>query len=333
MPEINRNIHSKSFALWRMPNESKVFKICQESSGNYRFVMAPFEKKEQKRLVISANIIEEVSDNEINSWLNAERRFHKKEEQKEVYSQDFEKFLTELQSSSPVQKLVLARSIQIKTTAKAEHIFAKLQQKFPDAFVYLFFDGTEYWLAATPEILLSKKDSKLKTMALAGTSFEEKKEQIHWTSKEFREHQLVVDYITQKLQEVKLKPSFQKEPQTVKAGFVWHLKTPIECDIPDAFDLNKLTQKLHPTPAVCGTPMKEAYDFILEKEQLNRRFYTGYVGIEQENEAHYFVNLRCMMLKNETAEVFVGGGLLSDSDFEKEWEETISKSKTIISCL
>ncbi|MBT8291401.1 MAG: chorismate-binding protein, partial [Muriicola sp.] len=46
-----------------------------------------------------------------------------------------------------------------------------------------------------------------------------------------------------------------------------------------------------------------------------------------------FVNLRCMELREDKAIIYVGGGITQDSDPEKEWQETIAKSRTILKVL
>jgi isochorismate synthase len=42
--------------------------------------------------------------------------------------------------------------------------------------------------------------------------------------------------------------------------------------------LKTLIRALHPTPAVCGLPRGYAKKFILENEQYDRSFYTGFLG-------------------------------------------------------
>ena len=93
---------------------------------------------------------------------------------------------------------------------------------------------------------------------------------------------------------------------------------------------------MHPTPAVCGLPRNNAKDFVLKNENYHRSFYTGFLGeinMEDKNlnskNSSLFVNLRCMEIRNEKASIYVGGGITKDSVAKKEWEETVSKSKTM----
>ena len=119
----------------------------------------------------------------------------------------------------------------------------------------------------------------------------------------------------------------------------------------EAGNMKKLIMALHPTPAVCGLPKAPAKKFILENENYNREFYTGFLGElnlkktvqrssnrkNRENQAYasitktsaLFVNLRCMKLEDNKAVLFVGGGITKDSDPVAEWEETSNKAQTM----
>ena len=115
--------------------------------------------------------------------------------------------------------------------------------------------------------------------------------------------------------------------------------------------LGKVVLALHPTPAVCGRPLEIAKQFILNNEDYNRDFYTGFLGelnFEKaqsrnrnrrniENNAYasikkttsLYVNLRCMQLKRNEIDIYVGGGITEDSNAESEWQETVEKTSTI----
>ena len=89
-------------------------------------------------------------------------------------------------------------------------------------------------------------------------------------------------------------------------------------------------KKLHPTPAVCGLPKKEAFEFIQENEGYDRGFYAGYLGIDsQRRTKEYFVNLRSAEFCQNQIKIYVGGGVTAESNPQKEWEETELKSGTI----
>jgi len=127
--------------------------------------------------------------------------------------------------------------------------------------------------------------------------------------------------------------SYQKTgPVDHLAGKIYHLKSTFSFDAPA--DPSKLIADLHPTPAVCGQPKKEAMQHILQSENYDRKYYTGYLGpVNFRNKSSLFVNLRCMEVSSEHIVLYLGGGITAASDPEKEWLETEAKAGTLLDIL
>lgn len=254
---------------------------------------------------------------------------------KAFYLQLVEKGLNEIKSGN-LKKIVLSRRIEKETTKSPSDIFRSLIQRYGNAFCYLFYHpkvGT--WCGATPETLFSIEGNQLTTVSLAGTLPVHQNAIPNWTEKEKEEQSLVTDYINKQLSST-LKNLKVGELQNIKAGKLWHLKTTITAEMPKNVGVSDIVRLIHPTPAVCGIPTRESSRFIIENEGYDRRFYTGFLGelnLNDEQQASFFVNLRCMELVDGTARVFVGGGITSDSSPESEWEETQNKSQTMLSLL
>lgn len=267
------------------------------------------------------------------------------------------------------KKVVLSRKeVLHSANLDAIKLFQKLLKNYPEAFVYLMYHpqvGT--WLGASPEKLLEVERNRFKTMALAGTQKYKDTMDVDWGEKERKEQQIVTDTILDNIKDsiTNIKTS---GPFTTRAGALLHLRTDIAGEIisdkgnsrTDAMlgistvnpkNLKRIITALHPTPAVCGLPKNESRNFILENENYDREFYTGFLGEinmlqevkrssnrrNQENQAYssfvpktsLFVNLRCMKITSGSAEVFVGGGITKESVPEAEWEETQNKAGTM----
>ncbi|MBP2832668.1 isochorismate synthase [Aquimarina sp. U1-2] len=239
-------------------------------------------------------------------------------------------------TSSTIEKIVLSRTEEIvhADTFDALVLFKRLISSYPSAFVYFWYHpkvGT--WLGATPETLLQSKNDKVATMSLAGTQPYESNKPIHWGSKEIEEQELVTRHILKTLHPV-LHTITSSKTYTYRAGSLLHLRTDITGDIAAEANLSEIIKILHPTPAVCGLPTKEAQTFIQQHEGYDRKFYTGFLGELNKNEngetaSNLFVNLRCMELKKNRAILYVGGGITKDSIPEKEWKETVKKTETM----
>ena len=70
---------------------------------------------------------------------------------------------------------------------------------------------------------------------------------------------------------------------------------------------------------------------IIEVEKRQRRYYSGYLGgVKENNTFSLFVNLRSMEIFPNRVQLYVGGGLTSQSKVEDEWNETEHKAQTLL---
>ena len=75
-------------------------------------------------------------------------------------------------------------------------------------------------------------------------------------------------------------------------------------------------------------------EIINEMESHDRGWYSGPIGwIDEKGDGEFYVALRSALVKNEEAHVFAGGGIVSESHPDTEWEETELKLQPIISAL
>lgn len=225
--------------------------------------------------------------------------------------------------------------------------FEKLLQLYPSTFVYFFYHPKiGIWLGATPEQLLKVSAGVFETISLAGTQKDSGSTEIIWQKKEQEEQQYVTDFIVTELSTV-ASDVLVSQPYSIKAGEIWHIKTDISGLLNVHESLKKIIQMLHPTPAVCGLPKNNAKAFIIQNEEYDRSFYTGYLGemnssmTPNEANSDLFVNLRCMQIgdtlfttPNTTdlvtkVHLYMGCGITKDSIPDKEWEESVNKSMTM----
>lgn len=234
-------------------------------------------------------------------------------------------------------KIVVSRrkTLALKET-NLDIIISRLLNFFPEAFNYVWYHPTTgLWFGATPELLLKTDGIAFSTMALAGTKRVEEGHQPDWTLKETIEQQFVTDAITASLQKLTSVVKISKT-YTQVAGSVAHLRTDISGALKNGkATLDIIASALHPTPAVCGTPRDFSHEFIKNNEGYDREFYTGFVGpVDQnKNSSQLFVNLRCVKIESNVANLYVGGGVTSVSNERDEWKETQNKLQTMLQVL
>jgi isochorismate synthase len=228
-----------------------------------------------------------------------------------------------------MKKVVLSRKQRFPKKASDLEILSNLLDQYTGANCYFFYHPkVGKWMGATPEILVRITDGKLQTMSLAGTAMYKENEVHDWGYKEIEEQELVTDFIINSLDKNGAFDIQKSKVKTVQAGSLIHLGTDIAASVSMGYKSNFI-DALHPTPAVCGMPRNLALEFILQNENYDRSFYTGYLGMVDQYTASYFVNLRCMQLYDQEVDLYVGGGITALSDPKAEYEETVNKLLTM----
>lgn len=354
---IDRNI---SFALYRLPKQNNINLVLQHSSKTMYlnnleelnqqkgFVIAPFQHSSLHPIVLikadiklhdEKQILDEVSRLLTNSDVKSEDQQQidsSKASTFEHYKDVYAKFQNKL-NEGDMQKLVLSRTYEVckKDPFSAGDTFKKACKKYPDNFIFLCnneVSGT--WFGCSPEILIAGKKQIWKTDALAGTQNQtEDESQISWDKKNIEEQQIVVDYMQQQLAKAQIKPTISTA-KTIKSGNVFHIKSELEFEVHDTTQIGNILSLLHPSPAVCGFPKEKAFEFIIQNEDYDRKYYSGFLGyLDADENTDLFVNLRCMQIFKDKLRLFAGGGILPSSDLESEWKETEHKLQTILSVI
>lgn len=341
------------FVIYRKPNSKSIILILQENDHVYftqdftqkGFVFATFNNQNNIIFPLEFSKISFGTFKEKKEQKSTSRVFKSRIEDKENFISLVVNAIQVIKNEE-ISKVVLSRNESFKIkNFKSKKTFSKILQLYPSAYCYYWFHpkvGT--WMGASPEKLVSIESGIISTTSLAGTQVFKEQEPVVWKSKEKIEQKIVTQFIADKLKNLASKIEITT-PYTFKAGTIIHLKTDIQAELNSNTTIEAILTNLHPTPAVCGFPMVEAKKFILDNENYDRTFYTGFFG-----ELHYDyntgeeasdlnVNLRCMKIDTDEASekskitIFVGCGITKDSIPEKEWEETVNKSKTMKSIL
>lgn len=253
------------------------------------------------------------------------------------YRVTFARFMEHLQDGM-AEKLVLAHRVELPSIATAQVVgaFDKALTHYPNAFVSLCYTPQSgLWLCATPEMLLRGDGTDWQTVALAGTMPRQADgEPSVWSEKNRREHRYVQRFIGELLEREGI-PFRALDVETTTTGQLQHLQARFALQLPEEYSPITLAERLHPTPAVCGTPQRVAQRLILEEESAARSYYAGFLGwYEPERRVDLFVQIRCLQLLPEHAlRLYAGGGIVRGSSLESEWQEVLHKLSAIHSLI
>lgn len=309
--------------------EARYFHALPDLDGISGFVMAPFRLDGDHPVVVIPSdsvAVRHLPKQMVMAPLQwSEMNSHS------VYRNDFA-VLHDLLDKKILDKVVLARRSDIKVsgwTGTPRQLFQKACWLYPrQATVLVCASKTGSWLMSTPELLLGCDGDRWQTMALAGTLTPDMARQ--WSVKDRREQDLVAQYISDTLEP--LAEDVKKgNTNAVRAGSLYHLRTDFTFRLRDGVSVGSLVEALHPTPAVCGLPKDRAMGAIARHESIDRRYYSGFCGPWNiGGESRLYVSLRCMEMRDrKNFSLYAGGGLLEESEEQKEWKETEAKMQTM----
>jgi len=91
----------------------------------------------------------------------------------------------------------------------------------------------------------------------------------------------------------------------------------------------RILHALFPGGSVTGCPKIRAMEIIDEIERSARNVYTGSIGyVAADGDMVFNIAIRTALVRNGVLHFFAGGGIVYDSDPEKEFDETTDKAAT-----
>ena len=243
------------------------------------------------------------------------------------------------------EKIVLARRRELAAAGPLHplQVLNGLRQRFPDCYAFSFSDGRgPSFIGASPERLLRVEAGILLTEALAGsarrgaTASEDAAlgGALLRSEKDLREQGMVLASILRRLAPLGLQPEHPARPALLRLANVQHLQTPVRAALTPGVRLLDVLARLHPTPAVGGSPRAAACARIRELEGFPRGFYAGPMGwLDARGGGEFFVGIRSALVDGTRALVYAGGGIVAGSDPEKELAETELKFRALLESL
>lgn len=248
-------------------------------------------------------------------------------------------------ASGEYEKIVAARRcvIELRRSLEDTGFMARVFAAYPDCTHFAVRRNRSTFLGATPETLFRKRGLRIETHALAGTTrinddpaTESSRDvaALQASRKDLDEHALVVQRICSELGPLTTRIEHSETPSTRQVRNLIHLQTPISGDLLPTTSAFDLLAALHPTPAVGGFPAREAAEWIVQNEPLERGWYTGTVGwIDAHGDSEIAVAIRCGVLTSQRAYVFAGAGVVAASTAASEYAETAGKMGPILRAL
>jgi menaquinone-specific isochorismate synthase len=239
-----------------------------------------------------------------------------------------------------LDKVVLGRDLMATADRPLDerYVLARLAADFPASWVF----AVAGLIGATPELLIRRDHDRVACRLLAGTTWPRPggssavslARELLASGKIRAEHRYAIQSLVERLDPFCSQLHVPDEPSVLHLANVSHLASDVRGTLAADTPLMDLIAAVHPTAAVAGSPRAAAMQLISELEQIDRGGYCGPVGwLDAQGNGEFGVALRCAQLKDNTARLFAGGGIVAGSDPDTEAAEVAAKFRVIQSAL
>lgn len=316
--------------------------------------LIPFDHDDAAQLFIPAERYQALAGERKNSCDTAALTVHAErmtpEPAPEHYRQAVDQAL-EMFETTALDKVVLARALRVDTQAPLDvsALMQRLLSINPQGYNFALpndatADGKgSTFLGASPELLIRREGSRVIANPLAGSlprsadadEDQRRAQALNQSDKDLREHALVVDAIVEALRPLCRYLDVPDGPEVIGTDRMWHLSTTLEGELADP-NMTSLgvAAALHPTPAVCGAPWRDAHRAIKQLEGFERGYFTGLVGwCDEQGDGEWAIAIRCAEVTRQCIRVFAGAGVVPGSTAQGELDETAAKMRTMLGAM
>jgi anthranilate synthase component I len=241
-------------------------------------------------------------------------------------------------------QVVLSQKFKRATSADPLNIYRALRTTNPSPYMFYIKLGAKTLIGASPEMLVRCNGKKVEYRPIAGTRKRGVTETEDWIlaedlrsdTKEISEHVMLVDLGRNDLGRVSEYGSVEVAElmKIEKYSHVQHLVTSLKSRLKDGFDRFDALASCFPAGTVSGAPKVRAMQIIEELEPSKRGVYAGAIGyIDYAENLDTCIAIRTIQFADGTASIQAGGGVVADSVPEKEYEETINKSRALVKAI
>jgi para-aminobenzoate synthetase component I len=216
--------------------------------------------------------------------------------------------------------------------AALAHALASLRPLHPDPFL------GEGWavVSASPELFLARRGRRLETMPIKGTRPAGEAAELRESEKDAAEHVMIVDLERNDLSRV-CEAGSVRWPElqaTRELAGVEHMVSTVEGRLREGIGLAQILEATFPGGSVTGAPKIAAVDLIAELEPVGRGASMGALGrVYGNGDLDLALTIRTFAVAEGTIHLWVGGGVVWDSDPFAEVEESWMKARPLLQAI
>ena len=274
---------------------------------------------------------------------------HRAQRTLEEYGAIVERLVGEIEAGEAFQ-VVPSQRFEMDTNADPIDVYRMLRVSNPSPYMYLLNipkgDGSLDFsiVGSSPEALVTVTDGCATTHPIAGTRWRGQTEEedvllekeLLADEKERAEHLMLVDLGRNDLGRVCVPGTVRVDDYShiERYSHVMHLVSTVTGRLADGCTALDAVTACFPAGTLSGAPKVRAMELIEEVEKTRRGLYGGVVGyLDFAGNADFAIAIRTALMRDGTAFVQAGGGVVADSNGPYEYAEAVNKAKAVLNAI
>jgi len=244
-------------------------------------------------------------------------------------------------AAGDIYQVNLAQRLWIEGVGDPLWLYARVRRSNPAPYSAFLCWADGAIASFSPELFLELRGDRVVTRPIKGTRprtgdparDRENCCELLASAKEAAELAMIVDLHRNDLGRVCVPGSIQvAQPRRLEAHpTVFHTVADVVGCLAPGHDALDLLRACFPAGSISGVPKIRALQIIDELEPVARGAYTGAVGVlGLDGRMTFNVAIRTLQIHGPRATLYVGGGIVADSEPAAEYEETLAKARGIL---
>jgi len=234
-------------------------------------------------------------------------------------------------------------TVELAAAPSVVSVYAQLRNDNPAPFAgFATIAPGRAIVSSSPERLVAVRESRIETRPIAGTrprlaeegDDRRQRATLVTNPKERAEHVMLVDLERNDLGRVCVPGSIEVDDLLVVESYqhVHHLVSGVSGILRAGTTPGQILRGLFPGGTITGCPKIRTMQIIAELENEPRRAYTGSMGyLNRDGSLDLNILIRTLQVDGNRISFRAGGGIVADSDPDRELDETRAKAKGLLS--
>ncbi|SON63328.1 Anthranilate synthase component 1 [Mycobacterium simulans] len=259
-------------------------------------------------------------------------------------------YLVEQIAAGEAFQVVPSQRFEMDTDVDPIDVYRVLRMTNPSPYMYLLqvpnSDGAVDFsiVGSSPEALVTVQDGRATTHPIAGTRWRGQSDdedqllekELLADDKELAEHLMLVDLGRNDLGRVCTPGTVRVENYShiERYSHVMHLVSTVTGLLSEGRTALDAVTACFPAGTLSGAPKVRAMELIEEVEKTRRGLYGGVVGyLDFAGNADFAIAIRTALMRDGTAYVQAGGGVVADSNGPYEYNEARNKARAVLNAI